>query len=280
MAYVYRHIRLDKNEPFYVGIGLTPYRYKSKQGRNKIWKRIVSKTSYDVEILLDDLTWEDACKKEIEFIKLYGRIDKGTGILANLTDGGDGNLGLQHSEEALKRISESSKNRVGHWRGKKLPEQTRIKIGQSKIGNTYTKGKNISEAHKESVRRHATGNKYCLGKKLSEETKKKIGDANRGRKHKEPWKCALKGERNGMFGKKHSESARKKMSQAQVIKPVLKKSLSGDILAEYSSITEAAAANGIFASGISACCRKDKKFPSYKGFLWEYVNKKPLFRRF
>lgn len=28
MAYVYRHIRLDKNIPFYIGIGLKDYNYK------------------------------------------------------------------------------------------------------------------------------------------------------------------------------------------------------------------------------------------------------------
>jgi hypothetical protein len=28
MAYVYRHIRLDKNEPFYIGIGSGGYTFK------------------------------------------------------------------------------------------------------------------------------------------------------------------------------------------------------------------------------------------------------------
>lgn len=31
MAYVYRHIRLDKNEPFYIGIG-------KDEGGKYIWK--------------------------------------------------------------------------------------------------------------------------------------------------------------------------------------------------------------------------------------------------
>lgn len=50
MAYVYRHIRLDKNEPFYIGIGsdATYKRANTKKGRNEIWKRIVCKTTYDV----------------------------------------------------------------------------------------------------------------------------------------------------------------------------------------------------------------------------------------
>lgn len=96
--YVYRHIRLDKNEPFYIGIG-TQYRYskaikygraRKKSGRNKIWYNIYEKTNNFIwEILFESNDYEEIKQKEIEFIKLYGRIDLGTGILANMTDGGD-----------------------------------------------------------------------------------------------------------------------------------------------------------------------------------------------
>ena len=37
MAYVYRHIRLDKNEPFYIGISKDAYRPFTKKGRNKYY---------------------------------------------------------------------------------------------------------------------------------------------------------------------------------------------------------------------------------------------------
>jgi hypothetical protein len=93
MAYVYRHIRVDKNEPFYIGISKRKRRAADISDRNnKIWRRIVAKTDYEVEVLFDDLTWDEAKEKEREFIGLYGRIDLGTGILANMTNGGDGRL--------------------------------------------------------------------------------------------------------------------------------------------------------------------------------------------
>jgi hypothetical protein len=101
MAYIYRHIRLDKNEPFYVGIG-SDNDYKrahNKHKRTAFWKNITNKTPYEVEILLDDLTWEQACEKEIEFIALYGRIDLNKGTLVNMTDGGEGQHGRKISEE-------------------------------------------------------------------------------------------------------------------------------------------------------------------------------------
>ena len=100
MAYLYRHIRLDKNEPFYIGIG-SDANYKranSQFGRNKYWHNIVAKTDYEVEILLDNITWDYALNKEIEFIELYGRRING-GILSNITKGGDGVLGSEKRME-------------------------------------------------------------------------------------------------------------------------------------------------------------------------------------
>jgi hypothetical protein len=103
MAYVYRHIRLDKNEPFYIGIGSDSnfQRAYDKTSRNKHWNNISVKEYY-VEILMNDLTWDEACKKEKEFISLYGRIKDG-GILANITFGGEGVVGLQQSENSKEK---------------------------------------------------------------------------------------------------------------------------------------------------------------------------------
>jgi hypothetical protein len=99
MAVVYRHIRLDKNEVFYVGIGKNEARAYSLQNRNTHWKNITNKTDYRVDILFDDLTWDEACKKENEFIEIWGRKDLGKGTLVNLTDGGEGKNGAKHSDE-------------------------------------------------------------------------------------------------------------------------------------------------------------------------------------
>lgn len=110
MAYVYRHIRLDTNKPFYVGIGSDDNgKYKrayNKSKRNIFWKRISNKSDYRIDIVLDGLTWEEACQKEKELIVLYGRYNKNLGTLCNLTDGGDGTLGaIQSIETIQKRIT-------------------------------------------------------------------------------------------------------------------------------------------------------------------------------
>lgn len=121
MAIVYRHIRLDKNEPFYIGIGDVEARAYNKVSRSKLWKNI-AKVGYEVEILFEGLTWEEACEKEKEFILLYGRRDLGTGTLVNLTDGGEGTFGYRHTEkvkEKLRNLYSGEKNR---WFGKKRPD--------------------------------------------------------------------------------------------------------------------------------------------------------------
>lgn len=117
MAYLYRHIRLDKNEPFYIGIGSdSTYKRanaKYKGDRNKIWYDIVAKSKYEVEILFDDIQWDYACEKEKEFIALYGRKDNNTGILANMTEGGEGVLGLHtiRTAESIEKQKITLKNR-------------------------------------------------------------------------------------------------------------------------------------------------------------------------
>lgn len=89
--FVYRHIRTDKNVPFYIGIGTSQgdcysshyQRAYATKNRNKWWKNIVNKTSYEVEIIYESNDYEYIKEKEKEFILLY----KNT--LCNLTDGGD-----------------------------------------------------------------------------------------------------------------------------------------------------------------------------------------------
>jgi len=134
MAYLYRHIRLDSNSPFYIGIGEDTL---SKEGsykrayetinRNKHWYNIINKTSYKVDIVLDNLSWDEACQKEIEFISLYGRNDLNEGNLVNLTNGGEGKKGVQDSNETKLKKSLASK-------GKPKTEQWKISQSISRKG--------------------------------------------------------------------------------------------------------------------------------------------------
>jgi len=182
--YVYRHVRLDKNEVFYIGIGTKPNRdYESIKGeytrayttvgRNKSWNNIIKHHKYKIEILFESNYKEEIWEKEIEFIKLYGRKDKGNGTLINKANGGKTAVGRIHSKE---------------WRER-----------QSK----RMKGVNNPNFNKRNE------NSHNFGKKKSQYIKDKIGDANRGKKvSKEGCENMRKsqigkhkGELNHMFGK-------------------------------------------------------------------------------
>jgi hypothetical protein len=137
MGYLYRHIRLDKNEPFYIGISNDKgYRAKDFKKRNKIWKNIYNKTNYEIEILFENLTWEQLCEKEIEFIKLYGRICDGTGTLSNLSMGGDGYLNPSLKER--KKLSESKKGDKNPMYGKKFTQNHIENLKKARIGKIFS----------------------------------------------------------------------------------------------------------------------------------------------
>jgi hypothetical protein len=213
MPYVYRHIRLDKNEPFYIGIGsdMTNKRANERARRSELWKKIVAKSEYEIEILMDDITFEEAKSKEIEFIKLYGRIDLGNGTLANLTDGGDG---------AINRIF--------------TPEHRR-KLSLSQIG------KEKSEEIKDKLR------KYRIGKFNSPEARLKISKANKGRINTPELMELLrnrKGEKNPAFGIKGADN--------KSFKGFIEVFKDGLNLGKYEGIRECAEKFNVTATKISA----------------------------
>lgn len=163
MAYVYRHIRLDKNEPFYIGISNseTYERAHTKNHRNNMWHKIVNKAQYRVDIIMDGLSYEEAKEKEAEFISLYGRINTNTGILCNMTDGGDGTVGYVFEEETRDKIRQANK-------GWQPTQEMRDKMSKSR------KGRKFSEQHRESL------SKACMGRYLSDVIKKKISESKTG----------------------------------------------------------------------------------------------------
>ena len=147
---LYQHVKVENNEVFYIGIGNDKRAY-NKINRNIHWKRIVNKYEYKVEILSDNLTWENAQEAEIQLIKLYGRINLKTGPLCNMTDGGEGCVGHVYSEKTIERFKEIGRQRMTEKYkqymlsfniGKFVSEETRIK---SSIANTGRKNSELSK---------------------------------------------------------------------------------------------------------------------------------------
>jgi hypothetical protein len=141
MSIVYKHIRLDNNEIFYIGIGKSIKRaYNKNNNRSKFWKNIVDKTDYKVEIIKDDLSWKEACELEKKLIKKYGRKDLNTGTLVNLTNGGDGYCNGPLSKEHKLKIGKAHK-------GMKRSNKAKLNISNGK------KGMNLTEKHKQELKK-------------------------------------------------------------------------------------------------------------------------------
>lgn len=137
MYYLYRHIRTDKNQPFYIGIGKKHRnendfrRAFSCNPRSIFWKSIKKRTTIKVEILFEHDDRIIIQQKEKEFISFYGRIDKKTGCLVNHTDGGEDHLGFS--------------------------SQTIEKLKQRMTGNTIMNGRKTTKEHKNNISKSLTG---------------------------------------------------------------------------------------------------------------------------
>lgn len=133
MAVVYRHRRLDTFEIFYIGISRKLNRPYDFNKRSRFWKFIYAKTDILVEIVASDLSYEDAKELDILLIQEYGRRDINTGILCNLTDGGDGSLGNIHTQEFKDNLGNLNKKRLWTEESKRRLRETQINKGNIKV---------------------------------------------------------------------------------------------------------------------------------------------------
>jgi len=159
MAIVYRHIRLDTNEVFYIGIGKNEKRaYQVHNRRNIYWRNIVKKTDYKVEITHKDICYEEACSIEQYLISFYGRSNLNQGSLCNLTDGGEGCLGLIVSEKTKEKFRGSNNHMFGKTHSEEVKKRM-IKIITERMQDEKVrkkisdkaKGRKISDSHREKL---------------------------------------------------------------------------------------------------------------------------------
>ena len=152
--YTYAYLREDRT-PYYIGKGKGDRIY-SKSRRIK-----PPKDKSRIIYLKQNLTEEEAFRHEIYMIDVFGRKDLGTGILQNLTNGGDGSSGWVPSEETRKKMS-----------GRIPSEETRAKIGV--VANGRKLDPAVIAARSEKIK----------GQKRSPETLAKMREAWERRRQK------------------------------------------------------------------------------------------------
>lgn len=133
--YVYLHINKSNGNVFYVGKGSGKRAYDIRN-RNYHWNNIVKKYGFDVNIVADNLTNEEAFLLEMRLISFYG-----INNLTNMTIGGDGCIGL-NSEGRIK-LSNSLKE---FYRNNQSASYIKIEKGiELKIIDLYKNGNSVRD---------------------------------------------------------------------------------------------------------------------------------------
>lgn len=193
--YTYAYLRKDLS-PYYVGKG------KGDRIFSTLRRIAKPKDANRIVFLRQGMSEKESFSHEIEMIKTWGRKDLGTGLLRNMTDGGEGASGHKLSDEHKAKMS------LAH-NGKILSEEHKAKIRLSK---KYTS--NETRAKMRSAR---------LGIKLSEEHKAKIGLASRNMSDETRVKIGL-----AHKGRIFSDETRANMRLAWTFRKLAKSSKAGE----------------------------------------------------
>jgi hypothetical protein len=180
--YVYQHRRNDTETVFYIGKGSGNRAWDDHGSRyqNRIWKGC-AKHGYTVEVVCDRLDEKHALHLEAMLIQFHGRKNRGTGELANLTDGGEGGYGAVRSQETRDKIGRANKGkkltpehiekmRIANL-GKKHTDLAKEKCRAAMLGRVFSDGHRIKLSAANALRTHTS------------ESRAKMSAAKRGGTH-------------------------------------------------------------------------------------------------
>lgn len=257
---LYIHVRPDTMQIFYVGIGLKSRPYGSNPDtRNKHWNNIVAKNNgnFIVDILCENQEWESVCQMEIALIKFYGREDVGTGILCNMTDGGDGRPNPVVTEKFRKITGDRMRER---WKDPEFRAKMALLMATPEIRQRANKSREGLKRTPESIQKMRLAK---LGKKTSDETKEKLRIASTGRAYTNESKT--------------KQSLAYAMRRKWVVDQVCIKT--GHVLNTYPTIAIAASVTGIGFNSITMTVNGYPSRNTAGGFKWRKNFDKEVIKR-
>lgn len=141
------------------------------------------------------------------------------------------------------------------------------KFHKGENAGLYGKSRNISDEQREAQRQRMQGKQYALGRKHTEEAKKKISQSNLGKRHTEEAKRRMS---EAHMGRTHTEETKKRLRQANSKQVAAYKD--GKLIFTYPSVKDASK-DGYVMSNISRSARGIIK--TYKGYKWIYSKNPP-----
>jgi hypothetical protein len=191
MYYVYAYLRKD-GSPYYIGKG------KGNRAWNKRGHKVpLPKDKRRIVLMECNLTEVGSLALERFYIRWYGRKNLGTGILRNLTDGGEGASGRNVSDETKEKIVET-------LTGRTLSVVHKQKIRESALGRAFFEGKTHTKESKQKISNTKSKEwmitnpngevlkvrnlvQFCRGNNLSSSAMRQISIGNRN--HHKGYKC-------------------------------------------------------------------------------------------
>ena len=238
-------------------------------------------------IFADNLTEKQAKHMEKLLIALYKTNCckyKNPALGYNMTDGGDGSIGRECSNETRMKISIANKNPSQETRekirqariGTKASEETKAKMREQRAGHPgYPHSNETKQKLSKYAKERFTNpeNTPMYGKKHTEETKKKIGDGHRNpsKETREKMSASAKARCTDEWKKKMSEShANNTGKNNPHAKKVYQYSDQWDLVKIWDALVYIAEEFHVSSSTISGTWLKNTD-RLYMGFHWSLV---------
>lgn len=175
--YIYFYLRTD-GTPYYVGKGT------GKRAWNKQHNINLPTNKSLIIIAETNLTEIGALALERRYISWYGRKDIGTGILRNMTDGGEGTSGFKHSTNTKILMSIAKKGKSQSIEHAKSAATARIGIKHSLESRHARSLAVMGDKHPMYGKTHTQEtidkiSKASSGRKMTDDTKRKLSKLNR-----------------------------------------------------------------------------------------------------